>query len=52
MASNKEQSIQRALNDLELGLFSSIGQAAEYYDVPKSTVAHQCTGRESVHLIK
>ena len=48
MASNKEQSIQRALNDLELGLFSSIGQAADYYGVPKSTVAHRRTGRPSV----
>ena len=48
MASNKEQSIQRALNDLELGLFSSIGQAADYYGVPKSTVAHRRAGRPSV----
>ncbi len=48
MASNKEQSIQRALNDLELGLFSSIGQATDYYGVPKSTVAHRRAGRPSV----
>ena len=48
MASNKEKSIQRALNDLELGLFSSFDQAAAYYDVPKSTLAHRRAGRESV----
>jgi DDE superfamily endonuclease len=46
--SNKEQSIQRALNDLDLGLFSSIRKAAAYYHVPKSTLAYRRQGRDSI----
>jgi hypothetical protein len=46
--SNQEQSIQRALNDVEMGLFPSISQATEYYHVPKSTAAHRRAGRPSV----
>ncbi|KAF7509097.1 hypothetical protein GJ744_008324 [Endocarpon pusillum] len=46
--SNKEKSIQKASSDVELGLFSSIRKAADYYDVPNSTVAHRRAGRPSV----
>jgi hypothetical protein len=46
--SNKEHSIQQASNDVDTGLFSSIREASDYYDVPKSTVAHRRAGRLSV----
>ncbi len=46
--SNKEHLIQKASNDVDLGLFSSIRKAADYYDVPNSTVAHRRAGRPSV----
>jgi hypothetical protein len=46
--SNQEQSIQRALNDIELGLFPSIAKATKYYHVSKSTAAHQRVGRPSI----
>ncbi len=46
--SNKEHSIQRASNDVDLGLFDSIRKAADYYDVPKSTVAYRRAGRPSI----
>ena len=38
--SNKEYSIQQASNDVDLGLFDSIRQTADYYDVSKSIVAY------------
>jgi hypothetical protein len=46
--SNQEQSIQRALNELEKGLFPSIRQATEYHHVPKFTAAYRRAGRPSV----
>jgi hypothetical protein len=45
---NREQSIQRTLNELDLGLFDSIRKSAEYHHVPKSTVAHRRLGRSSI----
>jgi len=46
--SNQEQSIQRALNELDMGLFGSIRESSEYHHVSKSTVAHRRAGRPSV----
>jgi hypothetical protein len=46
--SNQEQSIQRALDELGIGLFPSIRQATEYHHVPKSTAAYRRAGRPSV----
>ena len=48
MNSEKEHLIQNALNDVDLGLFNSIRQASEHYNVPKSTVAYRRTGRPSI----
>ena len=45
MNSSIEHSIQQALNDVKVGLFSSIRKAASYYDVPKSTAVHRRAGR-------
>lgn len=46
--SDHEHSIQNASNDVDLGLFSSIRKAADYYGIPKSTVAYRRAGRDSV----
>ena len=48
MTSNQGHSIKRAVNEYELGLFSSIRKAAAYHKVPRSTVAHWRAGRESI----
>ena len=48
MSSNKEQSVQQAVNELEMGLFPSIGKAATYHGVAKSTAAHRRAGRPSI----
>ena len=49
--SDQEQSIQRASNELDTGLFSSIRKAADHHGVAKSTVAHRRAGRNSVAKI-
>ena len=46
--SNKEHSIQKASNDVDLALFGSIRKAAAYHNVLKSTVAHRHAGRPSI----
>jgi hypothetical protein len=46
--SSKEQSIQRALNELGAGLFSPLREYTQYYRVPNSTAAHRRAGRPSV----
>jgi hypothetical protein len=46
--SNKEQSVQRALNELDVGLFSSLRESTQYHRVPNSTAAHRRAGRPSV----
>jgi hypothetical protein len=46
--SNKEQSIQRAVNEVEMGLFSSLRESTQYHHVPNSTAAHRRNGRLSV----
>ena len=48
MDSDKEHLIQNASNDVDLGLFSSIRKATDYYNVPKSTVAYRRAGRPSI----
>ena len=40
MSLNKEQSVQQAVNKLEMSLFPSIGKAATYHSIMKSTAAH------------
>ena len=60
MSLNKEQSVQWAVNELEMGLFLSIGKAAMYHGIVKSTAAHWCarwpsikaTDRKSQRLLK
>ena len=47
MSSNQEEKIQKALNDLLEQKFRSIKQAADYYSVPSSTLAHHVRGRRS-----
>ena len=47
MSSNQEEKIQKALNDLLEQKFCSIKQAADYYSVPSSTLAHRVRGRQS-----
>jgi helix-turn-helix, Psq domain len=49
--SNKEQSIQRALNDVELDLSGSVRKAASHYPVIKSTLAHRRQGRDSIAIL-
>jgi hypothetical protein len=46
--SNKEQSTQRALNELDMGLFSSLRESTQYHRVLNSTAAHRRAGRPSV----
>ena len=46
--SNQDQSIQRALNELDMGLFTSITKSSAYHHVPESTAAHRRAGRPSV----
>jgi hypothetical protein len=46
--SDHEDSVQRASNDIDLGLFSSARKAADYYGVGRSTVTHRRAGRDSV----
>ena len=48
MSSNKEQCVQRALNELVMGLFSSVGNAVGHHGVAKSTAAHRHAGRPSI----
>lgn len=45
MASNQEQLIQQALNDLDIGAEKSIRRVAAKYRVPKTTVAYRRRGR-------
>ena len=47
MAQNREESIQQALNNLDVGVFSLIGKAAAYYGVPKTTLLYRRRGRLS-----
>jgi adenylate cyclase class IV len=47
MSSEQEEEIQKALNDLQENKFNSIKQAADYYNVPSSTLAHRVRGRRS-----
>ena len=45
--SNKEQVIQNALFDLNIGRFRSIQQSAAYYSINKSTIAHRAYNRSA-----
>ena len=47
MASEREENVQNAINDIQTGRFRSIQQAADYNEVPSSTVAHRLRGRRS-----
>ena len=50
--SNKEQSIQRALDDLEPGLLPFLRESTQYHRVPNSTAAHRRAGRRiPFHLL-
>jgi helix-turn-helix, Psq domain len=52
MSSKQEEEIQKALNDLQENKFNSIKQAADYYNVLSSTLAHRVRGRRSKANIK
>lgn len=47
MAQTKEQSIQRALDEFEKGLFSSLRKAANHHGVPRTTLSYRLRGRRS-----
>ena len=51
MMSNKDESIENALFDVENDHFRSVRQAAVYHCVLQSTVAHYCRGRQVQSLI-
>ena len=51
MASNKEQSIQQALFDVDTQRFRSIRQAAAYHNVALSTLDHRRRGRRARNSI-
>ena len=43
----REPQIQRALNALESGKYTTLGEAATVFKVPKSTLGHRRTGRQT-----
>jgi hypothetical protein len=52
MSSKQEEEIQKALNDLQENKFNLIKQAADYYNVLSSTLAHRVRGRRLKANIK
>ena len=45
----REAQIQRALKALESGKYTSLGEAAVAFKVPKSTLGHRRMGRQTRH---
>ncbi len=52
MTSNQAHSVERAVNEYESGLLSSIRKAANYHGVAQSTVAYRRAGRDSFAKIE